>query len=321
MTEESKMESTGAAKAADAADGVGVEGAGAGDGADDVASAASAASAAPEDCGGSCSSCGVEGCGSRTEPSKYEPNGRSSVKKVFAVVSGKGGVGKSLVTSLLAVQFAKQGKKVAILDADVTGPSIPKAFGMIDVHPTADNDGINPVETANGIKVISVNLLVPSEDTPVAWRGPVVTGILQQFFSEVNWGDIDIMLIDMPPGTSDVFLTIMKMFPVDGIITVSAPQELVSVIVGKAVNLAHDLDVPVIGFVENMAYYECDSCGKRHHIFGEPQGAEVAEKYGIEALGELPINPEFARLVDSGKIVDCEIGDSLDSIIKAIEER
>lgn len=274
-----------------------------------------------EDCGGACSSCGVEGCGSRTEPAKYEPNTRSSVKKVIAVVSGKGGVGKSLVTSLLAVKFAKQGKKVAILDADVTGPSIPKAFGMKDVHPTADNDGINPVETKDGIKVISVNLLVPAEDTPVAWRGPVVTGILKQFFSEVNWGDIDIMLLDMPPGTSDVFLTIMKMFPVDGIVTVSAPQELVSVIVGKAVNLAHDLDVPVIGFVENMAYYECQDCGSRHHIFGEPQGKTVAEKYGIKALGELPINPDFARLVDSGKVADVEIGNSLDNIISAIENQ
>lgn len=288
---------------------------------EDTQSQGAPAQDAQAGCSESCTSCGVQDCGSRTEPAKYAPNGKSSIKKVIAVVSGKGGVGKSLVTSLLAVQFAKQGKKVAILDADVTGPSIPKAFGIKDVHPTADETGINPVITPDGIKTISVNLLVPSEDTPVAWRGPVVSGILQQFFSEVNWGDIDIMLIDMPPGTSDVFLTIMRLFPVDGIVTVSAPQELVSVIVGKAVNLAHDMDVPVIGFVENMAYYECEDCGARHHIFGEPQGNKVAEKYGIKALGELPINPSFARLVDEGRVADCEIGDSLDQIIKAIEEK
>ena len=277
---------------------------------------------APEDCGGSCSSCGVSGCGSRTEnqaPAKYEPNSRSSIKKVIAVVSGKGGVGKSLVTSLLASQLARQGKKVGILDADVTGPSIPKAFGVSGA-PAPDADGINPVITDEGIEIISVNLLLPSDDTPVAWRGPVVTNILNQFFSEVTWGDLDVLLVDMPPGTSDVFLTVFHMFPVNGIVTVSAPQELVGMIVGKAVNLAHSMGVPVIGLVENMAYFKCDDCGKEHHIFGKPQGAEVAKKYDIEAVATLPMDPAFAAAVDAGKVYDYDPDDALAPILAAIEE-
>ncbi len=274
---------------------------------------------APEDCGGSCGSCGVSDCGARTAPSKYAPNGRSSIKEIIAVVSGKGGVGKSLVTSLLAAELARQGKKVGILDADVTGPSIPKAFGAAGA-PAPDQDGINPLETQEGIKVISANLLLPSEDTPVAWRGPVITGVLQQFFSEVNWGDLDVLLIDMPPGTSDVFLTVFQMFPVDGIVTVSAPQELVGMIVGKAVNLAHSLNVPVIGLVENMAYFKCDECGKEHHIFGEPQGEAVAAKYDIPAVATLPIDPVFAQKVDAGKVSEYDTNGALDPILKAIEE-
>lgn len=274
---------------------------------------------APEECGGSCSSCGVSGCGVREAPAKYQPNSRSDIKKVIAVVSGKGGVGKSLVTSLLASELAKEGKKVGILDADVTGPSIPKAFG-VTARPAPDADGINPVETAEGIKLISVNLLLPEGDTPVAWRGPVITNILNQFFAEVNWGDLDVLLIDMPPGTSDVFLTVFQMFPVDGIVTVSAPQELVGMIVGKAVNLAHDMGVPVIGLVENMAYFKCDDCGKEHHIFGEPQGAAVAEKYGIKAVATLPMDPAFAAAVDAGKVYAYDPESALTPIISAIEQ-
>lgn len=276
---------------------------------------------APDDCGGSCSSCGVSGCGARTEaaePAKLAPNGRSSIKKAIAVVSGKGGVGKSLVTSLLASELNKQGKSVAILDADVTGPSIPKAFG-VHARPLADEDGMNPVHSASGIEMISVNLLLPQEDVPVAWRGPVITNALNQFWSDVNWGDVDVMLIDMPPGTSDVFLTICQMLPIDGIVTVSAPQDLVAMIVGKAVNLAGSMGVPVIGLVENMAYFQCDDCGKRHHIFGEPQGAEIAKKYGIEALASLPIDPAIAELVDVGKVEDYDVAGALDSILEAIE--
>lgn len=277
---------------------------------------------APEGCGGSCSSCGVDGCGSRTAeaaPSKLALNSRSKIKKVIAVVSGKGGVGKSLVTSLLASELKKQGKKVAILDADVTGPSIPKAFG-VHARPLADDDGMNPVSSKSGIEMMSINLLLPQEDVPVAWRGPVITNALNQFWGDVNWGDIDIMLIDMPPGTSDVFLTICQMLPIDGIVTVSAPQELVAMIVGKAVNLAGSMGVPVIGIVENMAYFQCDDCGKKHHIFGDPQGSDIAKKYDIEALGTLPIEPKFAELVDIGEVEKCDIGDALDPILDAIEK-
>jgi Mrp family chromosome partitioning ATPase len=277
---------------------------------------------APEDCGGSCGSCSVEGCGSREAggvPQKLQPNEGTSIKKTIAVVSGKGGVGKSLVTSLLASELTRAGKKVAILDADITGPSIPKTFGVADKRPSVDATGIYPVETQSGIKIMSMNLLLPEGDTPVAWRGPVITGTLQQFWNEVNYGEIDVMLIDMPPGTSDVFLTIMQMLPVDGIVTVSAPQDLVGMIVGKAVNLAGSLDVPVIGLVENMAYFKCDDCGKEHHIFGEPQGKAVAEKYHIAATAELPIDPKFAASVDAGKLEEYPLENALDSILDAIE--
>lgn len=271
-----------------------------------------------QECSHSCGSCGVEGCGERTAPSKYTTNAASNVKHVIGVVSGKGGVGKSLVTSLLASELRKKGFNVGILDADVTGPSIPKTFGVTDkLH--ADETGIYPALTDSGIKVMSVNLMLPKGDMPVAWRGPVVSGIIKQFWDETNWGDVDYMLIDMPPGTSDVFLTVFQMLPVDGIVTVSAPQELVAMIVGKAVNLAHDLDVPVVGLVENMAYFKCDECGKEHHIFGEPQGAAVAEKYGIPAVATLPIDPKFAALCDEGKVEEYDVAGALDDIIAHVE--
>ena len=268
------------------------------------------------DCGGACSGCSVEGCGSRTEPPK--PTARKNVKNVIGVVSGKGGVGKSLVTSLLAAEMARKGFKVGILDADVTGPSIPKTFG-IHGQITADADGVNPASTASGIKVMSINLMLPQADLPVAWRGPVITGILNQFWDETNWEDIDYLFVDMPPGTSDVFLTVMHAFPVDGIITVSAPQELVAMIVGKAVNLAHDMDKQVIGLVENMAYFKCDECGKDHYIFGEPQGKIVAKRYQIPALATLPLDPAFARMCDEGKIEEYDVEGALDPIIGQIE--
>ena len=267
-----------------------------------------------------CSSCGVSGCGDRTAeagPSTLAPNNRTNVKHVIGVVSGKGGVGKSLVTSLLASEMNKRGHKGAILDADITGPSIPKSFG-VDSRLTADADGINPAKSASGIEVMSVNLMLPEGDMPVAWRGPVVTGAIKQFWQEVNWGDVDYMFVDMPPGTSDVFLTVFQSLPVDGIVTVSAPQELVAMIVGKAVNLAKSLEVPVVGLVENMAYFKCDECGKEHHIFGEPQGAAVAEKYDIPAVATLPMDPTFARLVDEGKVEAYEVEGALDGIIDQI---
>lgn len=275
---------------------------------------------AEEECTHECGSCGVSGCADRTAsgPSTLQLNKRSSIKHVIGVVSGKGGVGKSLVTSLLASQMQKRGFKVGILDADVTGPSIPKTFGITG-HLIADADGIFPSSTESGIEVMSVNLMLPQEDMPVAWRGPVVSGIISQFWGETNWGDIDYLFVDMPPGTSDVFLTVFQQLPVDGIVTVSAPQELVAMIVGKAVNLARSLDVPVIGLVENMAYFECDECGKKHFIFGDPQGEAVAKKYEIPAYVTLPIDPAFARLCDEGKVEDYDVKGALDPIIEQVE--
>ena len=268
------------------------------------------------DCGGACSGCNVEGCGSRTEPPK--PTARVNIKHIIGIVSGKGGVGKSLVTSLLAAELNRKGYKVGILDADLTGPSIPKTFG-VKGRLTADADGINPATTESGIKVMSVNLMLPQDDMPVAWRGPVITGILNQFKDETNWEDIDYLLVDMPPGTSDVFLTVMQQFELDGIISVSAPQELVAMIVGKAVNLAHSMDVSVLGLVENMAYFKCDECGKEHWIFGEPQGKIIAKRYQIPAYATLPLDPIFTTLCDQGKVEDYDVDGALDPIIGQIE--
>lgn len=274
-----------------------------------------------EECAHECGGCSVEGCGERTGagPSALETNVRSHIKHVIGIVSGKGGVGKSLVTSLLASQMQKRGYRVGILDADVTGPSIPKTFGITNPL-TADQDGILPASTQSGIKIVSINLMLPKDDIPVAWRGPVVSNVIRQFWSEVSWGDIDYLFVDMPPGTSDVFLTVFQSLPVNGIVTVSAPQELVAMIVGKAVNLARDMNIPVVGLVENMAYFICDECGKKHYIFGEPQGTAVAEKYDIPAYATLPIDPEFARLCDAGKVEEYDIADALDPIITQIEK-
>lgn len=270
----------------------------------------------PETCTHDCGSCGSS-CGERTAPQKLSPNAVSHIGKVIGVVSGKGGVGKTSVTCLLASELQKAGKRVGIMDADVTGPSIPKAFGVKGPL-TADQNGLNPGESASGIKVISTNLMLPKEDMAVAWRGPVVSGIIGQFFNEVNWGEIDYLLVDMPPGTSDVLLTVFQQIPLDGIVTVSAPQELVAMIVGKAVNLAHDMNVDVLGLVENMAYFECDDCHKKHYIFGTPQGAEVAKRYNIESYATLPMDPAVAALVDAGEIERYDAREALDPIIAAI---
>lgn len=274
-----------------------------------------------EECTHECGSCGVSGCGERTAqgPATIAANARSNIRHVIGVVSGKGGVGKSLVTSLLASEMRKRGKRVGILDADVTGPSIPKTFGITNPL-TADADGILPAQAQSGIKVVSTNLMLPKDDVPVAWRGPVVSNAIKQFYSEVSWGEIDYLFVDMPPGTSDVLLTVFQSLPVDGIVTVSAPQELVAMIVGKAVNLAHDMDVALLGLVENMAYFKCGDCGKEHHIFGEPQGAAVAERYNIPAYATLPIDPAFARLCDAGKVEDYDVAGALDPVIAQIEK-
>ena len=270
----------------------------------------------PETCTHDCGTCG-SACGERTAPQKLAPNAVSSIGRVIGVVSGKGGVGKTSVTCMLASELRRAGKRVGIMDADVTGPSIPKAFGVSGPI-AATQTGLTPPESESGVKVMSTNLLLPQDDMPVAWRGPVVSGILKQFFDEVNWGDLDYLLIDMPPGTSDVLLTVFQQIPVDGIVTVSAPQELVGMIVGKAVNLAAEMNVPVLGLVENMAYFVCDECGKRHYIFGEPTGAEVVSKYRIPAYATLPIDPQVASLMDAGKIADYDVKGALAPILSAL---
>lgn len=272
-----------------------------------------------EECTHDCSTCGSS-CEHVDAKDLIAPlNKDSSIKHVYAIMSGKGGVGKSSTTASLATAMAKRGYKVGIMDADITGPSIPKSFG-VDARLTGDADGINPAASASGIKLMSVNLMLPEGDMPVAWRGPVVSGAIKQFWQEVNWGDVDYMFVDMPPGTSDVFLTVFQSLPVDGIVTVSAPQELVAMIVGKAVNLARSMEVPVVGLVENMAYFKCDDCGKEHHIFGEPQGAAVAEKYAIPAVATLPMDPNFARLVDEGRVEAYDVEGALDGIIEQVEK-
>lgn len=270
-----------------------------------------------EACTHDCSSC-KSNCDHRA-PQHEPPHARSRIQKVIGVVSGKGGVGKSMTSAMLAVSMRRLGFKAGVLDADITGPSIPKTFGVTNPL-TADADGILPGQTQTGIKIMSTNLMLPKGDLPVAWRGPVVSNAIRQFWSETNWGDIDYLFVDMPPGTSDVLLTVFQSLPVDGIVTVSAPQELVAMIVGKAVNLAHDMDVEVLGLVENMAYFKCDECGKEHHIFGEPQGKEVAERYNIPAYTTLPIDPNFAHLCDEGKVEDYDVEGKLDIIIDKIVE-
>lgn len=242
---------------------------------------------------------------------------QSRVKRVIGVVSGKGGVGKSLVASLLACKASRSGLKTAILDSDVTGPSIPRAFGITQ-RATGTPDGlIIPAETPGGIKVMSLNLLVAEETDPVIWRGPVISGIVTQFWSEVLWGDIDVMFVDMPPGTGDVALTVFQSLPVDGLVIVSSPQSLVGMIVEKAVNMAQRMNVPVLGMVENMSYVECPDCGKRIEIFGESRLEEIAARHGIGHTASLPMRPDLAAACDAGNVESVET-DALDALFDAI---
>ena len=266
------------------------------------------------DCDHNCSSCGVEGCGERVD-FHVDANPLSDVKKVIAVVSGKGGVGKSLTTSLLAVNARRDGKKVAIIDADVTGPSIPKAFGLHTMA-TANETTLFPVMTKTGIETMSLNLLMEDETSPVVWRGPVVSGLIKQFWSDVAYGEIDELFIDMPPGTGDVPLTVFQSLPINGIIIVTSPQDLVDLIVEKAVNMAKMMNIPILGVVENMSSYVCPCCGETLHPFGQPSLA-VAKKFGIEVTDSLPIDSKLAGLVDQGSIEDYE-GRYLDAISQAI---
>ena len=238
------------------------------------------------------------------DTSKLAQNDMSKIKHVIGVVSGKGGVGKSLVSGLIACDAARKGLKVGILDADITGPTIPHMFGFNNARLTAINNLLVPARTAENIQVISVNLLLRNPDDPVIWRGPVIGGCVKQFWNEVAWGDIDVLIVDMPPGTGDVALTVFQSIPVDGVVIVASPQDLVATIVGKAVNMAKSMDVPVLGLVENMSYFECPDCGKQYKIFGESHIDEVAEKYGLDVLARLPMNPEFAAMCDAGKVMD-----------------
>ena len=263
------------------------------------------------DCTHDCSSCG-ESCGERTAPQDFRApaNGLSHIGKVIAVVSGKGGVGKSTVTSSLAVAMVRRGRKVAVLDADITGPSIPKVFG-VHSRAMAQGDAIVPVETSTGIQLMSVNLLLDNETDPVVWRGPVIGGVVQQFWGDVLWNDVDYMFVDMPPGTGDVALNVFQTLPVDGVIIVTSPQDLVSMVVEKAVKMAKMMNIPVVGLVENMSYLTCPDCGKKIYLFGEGKTQEAADRYGLPLLAKMPIDPALAKLADAGRIEDFE-GDWLD---------
>ena len=271
------------------------------------------------ECTHDCSTCS-ENCSERNlNPTDFReaPNALSSVKKVIAILSGKGGVGKSLVTSLLAVNAMRNGDHAAILDADITGPSIPNSFGVHE-KATGNDLGIFPVRSKLGIDIMSINLLLENETDPVIWRGPILAGTVKQFWTDVIWKDVDVMFIDMPPGTGDVPLTVFQSLPIDGVVVVTSPQELVGMVVQKAVNMANMMHIPVLGVVENYSYFECPDCGKRHKLFGESRINEVAAENGIDTVAEMPINSKLAAACDTGMIELYE-GDWLDAITKKIE--
>ena len=251
------------------------------------------------ECSHDCSSCGQKDCGSREIP-KEQLNEFSRVKKVIGIVSGKGGVGKSLVTSMMASATNKRGFNTAVLDADITGPSIPKAFG-IHGQATGSEAGLYPMVSKTGIQVMSTNLLLPNETDPVIWRGPVISGVVQQFWTDVLW-NCDYLFVDMPPGTGDVSLSVFQSIPLDGIVIVASPQELVSMVVEKAVKMAEMMEVPIVGLVENMSYVACPDCGKKIHLFGEGKTAEAAARHHLPVLAEMPIDPALAALTDAGDI-------------------
>lgn len=268
----------------------------------------------------SCSKESCEGCShnSQNPQSMLEAmNAYSNIKHVIGVVSGKGGVGKSFVTSSLAVQMAKAGYKVGILDADITGPSIPKMFGAHG-QLVGDEKGMYPYETKEGIKIVSINLLMEDEEAPVVWRGPVIAGAVKQFWNEAVWGDVDYLFVDMPPGTGDVPLTVFQSLPVDGIVIVTSPQELVQMIVKKAFHMANMMHIPVLGLVENFSYLKCPDCGKKIALFGESNIDEVAAKEGIRVLGKLPLDPAYAKAADAGAFYEME-NPYLDAAVDALK--
>jgi Mrp family chromosome partitioning ATPase len=276
-----------------------------------------------ENCNQSCGSCS-ENCAERKEKKNNffeKPHEMSSIKKVIGVVSGKGGVGKSLVTSMLAVTMNKKGYHTAILDADVTGPSMPKAFGIKE-KATGSELGLFPVKSKTGIDIMSVNLLLENDTDPVVWRGPMIGNMVKQFWTDVIWSDVDFMFIDMPPGTGDVPLTVFQSIAVDGIIVVTSPQELVSMIVLKAVKMAEKMNIPIIGLVENMSYFKCSDCGKQHKIFGDSHIDETAEKHHLKVLAKLPVDPEITAACDKGMIEDLDVNwfDDVAKILEKMEE-
>lgn len=271
------------------------------------------------ECTHDCSTCG-QNCGQRTEPESLlqKPHEQSHIKKVIGVCSGKGGVGKSMVTSLLAVTMQRMGLKVGILDADITGPSIPREFGLKQ-KAEGNDTGIFPVRTTTGIDVMSLNLLLPNDSDPVAWRGPIIAGAVTQFWTDVIWGDKDVLFIDMPPGTGDVMLTVCQSIPVDGVVLVSTPQELVGMIVEKSIKMVDMLNIPVIGLVENMSYVQCPDCGKKIEVFGESHVDAIARQYGIPHTAALPIDRKLAASADKG-MIELTNGDWLDEIANAIDQ-
>jgi Mrp family chromosome partitioning ATPase len=272
-----------------------------------------------ENCNHECDSCGAENCSSRGKIEKLKTHDLTSFKKIIAIISGKGGVGKSLVTALLAVGLVNQGHKVAILDADVTGPSMPEAFGLNGYQAVGDENGIYPGKTKNGLEVISANNLLDNPTAPLVWRGPMISQLVGQLYSQVVFGEMEFLLIDMPPGTGDVPLTVFQQIPIDGVVVVSSPQDLVSLVVEKSINMAKMMDVKVLGLVENMSYVLCPKCGEHIKVFGDKNAVEVAKKFEVALLDELPLDPALAKLVDEGKIESYK-GPYLANAIKAIEK-
>lgn len=273
------------------------------------------------DCTHDCATCG-ENCSEREAEMDLSAklNPQSSVKKVIAVVSGKGGVGKSLVSCMLATELSRRELKVAVMDADVTGPSVPQAFGLSGLCEAAPLGGIVPKKTTTGMEVVSVNLLLEDIKSPVVWRGPVIAGMVKQFWTDVIWGDIDVMVIDCPPGTGDVPLTVFQSIPVDGIVIVTTPQDLVSMIVTKAVNMAKLMNIPIIGIVENMSYVECPDCHKKINVFGKSRTEDVAKEFGIPVIARLPIDPNLASQCDQG-VIELFEGDYMFAAADAVENQ
>ena len=272
------------------------------------------------ECNSNCSACGDSGCADRKEPQTLALHEGTKIKHVIAIASGKGGVGKSLTAALLACELARRGNKVGVLDGDITGPSIPRSFG-IHQPPAVDEKGmLRPAETKTGIKIVSTNMLIADEATPFLWRGPVLNGILTQFYSEINWGELDYLLVDMPPGTGDIPMTVFQQFPLKGVIIATAPQVLVNMIVEKAIRMAEHMNVPVLGLVENMSYYECPDCGSRHEIFGKSEVEAIAKSKDIDAWVRIPMDPHVSAQVDAGSVEDIEndwlkpIADKLESL-------